>query len=213
MLSLKVDWCSFEAAKHAVLNWHYSKRMPAGKLARFGVWEDGKFIGAVVFGMGANNHIACPYGLKNHEVCELVRVALTDHSNTVTKIVALALRMLKLQYPGLKMVVSYADPSEGHHGGIYQAGNWIYLGTSKPDKVPVLDGRIAHGRTLSERVKRGTAKRSEVEWVSKPGKHRYIYPLEPKLRKEWETKAIDRPKRSAGEIEGDANGESQGDST
>ena len=44
-VDLRLDWCSYEAAKYAVEHWHYSKRMPKSKLAKIGVWEDGEFIG------------------------------------------------------------------------------------------------------------------------------------------------------------------------
>ena len=43
-VDLKVDWCSYEAAKYAVMHWHYSKTMPAGKTVKLGVWENGRFI-------------------------------------------------------------------------------------------------------------------------------------------------------------------------
>ena len=49
---LKLDWCSHEAAKYAVEHWHYSGRIPPSKLAKVGVWEDGQFIGAIVYGVG-----------------------------------------------------------------------------------------------------------------------------------------------------------------
>lgn len=47
MTDLRLDFCSHEAAKHAVLRWHYSRAMPAAKLVRIGVWEDGRFVGAM----------------------------------------------------------------------------------------------------------------------------------------------------------------------
>ena len=53
-MNLRLDWCSYKAAKHAVMNWHYSKTMPIGKLVKIGVWEDDKFIGVVIFGLGAS---------------------------------------------------------------------------------------------------------------------------------------------------------------
>ena len=53
-MSLKLDWCSHAAATWAVENWHYSGRMPAGKMVRIGAWEDGAFIGAVIFSQGGN---------------------------------------------------------------------------------------------------------------------------------------------------------------
>lgn len=107
---LRLDWCSYRAAKWAVEHWHYSKRMPAGKAAIVGVWEFGKFIGCVIFSRGANNHIGNPYGLNQTEVCELTRVALTEHVAPVSRIVGISVRMLKKQSPGLRLIVSYADP-------------------------------------------------------------------------------------------------------
>jgi hypothetical protein len=41
-VDLKVDFCSYEAAKYAVEHWHYSKTMPAGKTVKIGAWEDDK---------------------------------------------------------------------------------------------------------------------------------------------------------------------------
>ncbi len=43
---LHLDFCSHEAAKYAVMRWHYSRRMPKSKLVRIGVWEDEKFVGS-----------------------------------------------------------------------------------------------------------------------------------------------------------------------
>ena len=73
---LQLDFCSHEAAKHAVMRWHYRRAMPKAKLVRIGVWEDERFVGAIIYGLGANRHIARPFGLADTEACELVRVAL-----------------------------------------------------------------------------------------------------------------------------------------
>ena len=60
---LHLDFCSHDAAKHAVMRWHYSRAMPKSKLVRIGVWEDERFAGAIIYGLGANRHIARPFGL------------------------------------------------------------------------------------------------------------------------------------------------------
>jgi len=52
---LKLDWCSYQAAKYAVERWHYSKRMPAGKHVHVGVWEGDVFVGVMLYGLGACN--------------------------------------------------------------------------------------------------------------------------------------------------------------
>jgi len=46
--SLHLDWCSHDAARHAVMRWHYSRQMPSCKLVKVGVWEDGRFVGAII---------------------------------------------------------------------------------------------------------------------------------------------------------------------
>jgi len=117
MTELKLDWCSHEAAKYAVEHWHYSRCMPKSKLAKIGVWESGQFIGCVIFGVGAVADLVKSYGLQDVEGCELVRVALNKHVNTVSKIVSIALRLLKKEMPGLRLVVSFADPEHAHVGG------------------------------------------------------------------------------------------------
>lgn len=179
---MKIDFCSHQAATWAVEHWHYSKRMPKSKLVRFGVWEDDSFRGAVIFGVGATSSLVSPYGLKPTEGCELVRIALRKHKTPVSKIISICLKMLKKSNPGLRLVVSFADPNEGHTGRIYQASNWIYAGQSEDCKFPIIDGRVAHPRMLSLRVKAGKLRRDQVRYIMKKGKYRYLYPLDDEMR-------------------------------
>lgn len=117
MVVLKVDFCSHEAAKFACEHWHYSRCVPVGKTVYIGVWENNKFTGCVIFGWGVNRNIGSPYGLEQTEVCELVRVALGCHESTVSRIVSIAIKKIKKQSNGLRLVISYADSGQGHVGG------------------------------------------------------------------------------------------------
>jgi hypothetical protein len=128
MADLKIDWCSFDAARFACENWHYSKCMPNCKAIKLGVWEDAVFIGAVVFGDGANKNAFTPYGLNQSQGCELVRVALNKHETPVTRIIKISLIFLRRKCPGVKLCISFADTEQGHHGGIYQGGGGSTLG-------------------------------------------------------------------------------------
>ena len=192
MTDLRVAPCSHAAAKLAVERWHYSGSLPTPPLVPFGVWQGSDFIGAVIFGRGATPDLFTPYGLDQTEGCELVRVALRDHDAPVSQIVAEALRSLRLHSPGLRLVVSFADPAEGHHGGIYQAGNWIYTGTSSPSTVYYdKAGRKWHGRQVSATGAkcqygelRAVPKLSTLRRVSMPGKHRYLMPLDRAMRRQ-----------------------------
>lgn len=191
MVDLVVKPCSHKAAKHAVMRWHYSKAMPVGKLVKFGVWENRCFIGVVIYGRGAAPDLGTRYGLDQTEVCELVRVALTVHESPVSQIVALSLRTLREANPKLRLVVSFADPNEGHHGGIYQAGNWLYTGPSADARFYRIHGTLYHPKTCHSMY--GVGGQSlpwlqrhvdpNVEPVMMPGKHRYLYPLDRQMRR------------------------------
>src|SRR4051794_28210828 len=109
-MSLRLDFCSRDAATFAVKAWHYSRSMPAGRLVTIGAWEGGTFVGAVVFGRGASSEINTPLGIGQDEVCELCRVALGPHAAPTSRVVTIAVRLLRRFCPGLRLIVSYADP-------------------------------------------------------------------------------------------------------
>lgn len=184
---LKIDWASHEAAKYACEHWHYSRCLPVGNVVKVGAWEDGKFIGVVLFSHGANHHIASPYGLTQYEVCELTRVALCSHKAPVSRVLSIAIRFLKQCSPGLRLIVSYADKDQGHHGGIYQATNWVYTGLQNADSrgAFIVKGKKIHPRSIC-----GVA---SLDWIRKnldpharqyitQGKHKYVMPLDDEMR-------------------------------
>lgn len=191
-MSLRLDWCSHEAAKFAVEHWHYSRRMVPSKTAKLGVWEGEKFVGALVFGVGATNHSGRPYGLTQQQVCELVRVALTRHETPVSKVVAVAIRFLRKHCPNLRLVISYADPTQGHHGGIYQAGNWVYVGQAAGDRELFIGGRWRHRRTVNHTMSSSMVGK---QCRPLPGKHKYLMPLDNEMREKIGPLAKPYPKR------------------
>lgn len=189
---LRIDWATHEAAKYACENWHYSGCLPVGKLVKVGAWENGKYIGVVLFGRGANNNMLKPFGLEQDQGCELVRIALTKHNSPVSRITAQAIRFLKKQSDGLRLIVSYADPEQGHHGGIYQAGNWIYTGPSGKAIKVFYNGKWSHKKTVDDAgVDQSKLKKKIVQ-----GKHKYLMPLDDEMRKRILPLAKPYPKRA-----------------
>jgi len=211
--ALRLDWCSHQAAKYAVEHWHYSRLMPRFKLVKIGVWEDGGFIGVVMFGCGASNALGKPYGLTPLQTCELVRVALKAHRTPVTRIVALSIKMLKKAQSRLRLVVSFADPMQGHHGGIYQGGNWIYSGKSSPDTVYFDANSVKHHsrniKATAYRDRAGVVNYARSDMVRTeilPGKYRYLYPLDDAMREQIAPFAKPYPKQPrAGSVDGDTS--------
>jgi hypothetical protein len=195
---LKIDWATHEAAKFACENWHYSKCVPKSKLVKIGAWENGTFIGVVIFGVGATADLVKKYGLKMEQGCELVRIALKNHKTPVSRIVAISLKLLRKTNPGLRMVVSFADPEHGHHGGIYQAGGWIYSGKSQSSDEYIYKGKRWQGRSFRNKYK-GMERHPSVQIVKGSSKIRYLMPLDNEMRKQILPLAKPYPKRASSE--------------
>lgn len=207
---LKVAPCSHEAAKYAVENWHYSRVLPAGKLFKVGAWEADKFIGCVIFSYGANNNIGKPYALQQTEVCELVRVALRFHVWPVSRIMRFALKMLKEHNPGTRLCISYADPLQGHHGGVYQAGGWLYSGGSSSSIKVFYKGKWSHKKTVDD----AGVDQSRMPKRVDPPKHKYLYPLDEAMKRKVEPLRKPYPKRAgSSSVEHPTSGGEAGGST
>lgn len=200
---LKIDWASFEAAKYACENWHYSKVIPVGKLVKVGAWENEKFIGCVIFGRGANNNMLKPFGLMADEGCELVRIALKKHETPVSKILSLSLKFLKKQSSELRLVVSYADADQGHHGGIYQATNWIYDGLKNANTMGafIINGKKTHRKSVHSKgikqtivaVQKHLDPNASIFYTK--GKHKFLMPLDKEMHDKIKMLAKPYPKR------------------
>jgi hypothetical protein len=191
---LKVDWCSHEAAEYAVTHWHYSRRMPKSKLAKIGAWEREKFIGGIIYGVGATSSLVKSYGLLPEQGCELVRVALRRHETPVSRLIAISLRMLRKAYSGLRLVVSFADPEQGHVGGIYQAGGWLFTGLSAASDEYIYKGQRWQGRSFRHNYK-GMEHHPDVRIVKGSPKYRYVMPLDSETRARVAKLAKPYPKR------------------
>jgi hypothetical protein len=200
---LRIDWATHQSVSHACKNWHYSGSVPVPPLVKIGVWENSFFIGVVVFSRGATQNLLKPYGLSQMQGCELSRIALTSHVSPVSRIIKLAIRFLVTKSPGMRLIVSFADPSQGHHGGVYQAGGWLYSGDSPGSREYIFKGKRLHGRQVSKTgakiqcgEMRNTPKIADCHIVKTPGKHRYLMPLDEEMRKQIAPLSKPYPKRT-----------------
>lgn len=187
--NLRLDWCTHEAAKYAVLNWHYSRRMPQNKINKIGVWEDDDFKGVILYSYGNAPNFHKTYKLKQLECIELTRIALKKHINPVSRMIRISIKLLKKKNPGLKLIYSYSDMEQSHYGGIYQASNFIYVGKSESKgAVWIINGKEIHNKSVSQKYGCASIKyiREHVdknaERVDKLHKHKYLYPLTKEIR-------------------------------
>jgi hypothetical protein len=204
-MSLRLDWCSHEAARYACEHWYSRSEMPVGKLVKIGVWEDGQFVGVLIFGCGTGGvaKIGERLGAGPFGTAELSRIALKSHSVEVSRIISIACKILHRAQPGLRLLLTYADPSTGHHGGIYQGAGWTYIGKSAPDSMyRDTAGNIHHSRQVSAsgwKMSRGkvvtVTNKMQCERIRLEPKHRYALGLDAEMRDKLETIRQAYPKR------------------
>ena len=124
-------------AARLVVAKHYLHRRPPISHA-YGLYRGGRLMGVVTYGTPASRHLqksACPSDPSL--VLELNRLWLDDElpRNSESWFVSRTLKMLPP-----RIVVSYADPLNGHYGYVYRALNFRYAGwTDMERKTPRYD--------------------------------------------------------------------------
>ena len=175
---MRLEKASRKAVDYALMNFHYAKTIaPRAHDNAYSVFNSkGEWCGVICFGMGASPQIGMPYGLKQGEAVELIRVALNGKQEITSKVVALGLKLLKKHSPLVKLVVSYADKAQNHTGIIYQATNWYYVGDLESSGVEFfVNGKWRHSKAIKPHIQKVSPKRK------KSGKSKYIYPLDSSL--------------------------------
>ena len=189
--SIQVRPVSVKIAKGILVGNHYLHSMPGGTQMTFGVFLEQRLLGALALGVGPFNAHRLVSGATHVDCICLTRLWLDDGlpKNSESRVLAVILRSLARD-TSVKFVVTYADPSAGHLGTIYQAGGWFYTGVSGPSVLYDLgDGVGRHSRTFGHSYgtrslrylrRQGT----RVSPIQQPGKHRYLYFLD----KAWSDK-------------------------
>ena len=158
---------SYDETKPFLLTIHYARRMPCITDA-FGLFEDGRLIGVVTYGIPASYNLCVGICGKEYkdDVRELNRLVLLPEYNGKNYASFLVGRSLKMLDNGI-IVVSYADTGWGHCGYIYQVTNFIYTGLSA-QRNDVYQPNGLHPRAYDKE------NHSEYLQTRNP-KHRYIY--------------------------------------
>ena len=134
-----------EEAATLIREFHYSHRVPANIQlcvtwhAEGGLFGDlGPAIAAVLFSI--------PPTRWSEEVWELSRLVRSDDAQiSLTRLISRAVKLCKGR---IDLLVSFADWTQHHHGGIYQAATWNYAGMRKPTMDGVLvEGVFVPGRS------------------------------------------------------------------
>jgi len=171
---------------------HYTGGCHNGPMVWGLIDPSGNLRGACAFATPCSEAVrASVFGADHKDaVTELHRLVVEEGARTdappTSWFVSRALRGVGEYRPALRGILSYADASEGHHGGIYQALNFLYCGTSGTSvfyRDP--DGRLRHPRQCGVNITRlEAAKRG---WVPerRASKHRYLALIGDRRARSW----------------------------
>ena len=126
-------------ANRIVRRLHYSGKVVQNSQVHFGVFLDGRCGGALQFGPSLDKRklIGLVEGTKWNEFIELNRMALADWlpRNGESRVIAVAMRLLKKNYPHLEWVVSFADATQCGDGTIYRASGFVLTGIKENNQL------------------------------------------------------------------------------
>ena len=133
------------AADSLVKRFHYSHRLP-GNVRLVGTWHlDGGLFGDTGPAIAAC-YFSSPPTRWSEPVLELSRLVRHDGDcPPLSGLISQTCRWAQAQ--GADLLVSFADVTHDHHGGVYQAASWQYAGLREPR----MDGVIVAGNFIPGR--------------------------------------------------------------
>lgn len=154
--SYRVEPITFASSFPILRKFHYDPYVFVQCKYAFGLFAPGKFgiqqlVGVCVYTLPAGPTAGKSYCPEAPEkVLELRRLACIDDTpkNAESFFVSKTLKWLK-KNTDYKIVISYADPEQGHTGVIYKASNFTLVGMTHPGTGVLFRGKKLHNRSLS----------------------------------------------------------------
>lgn len=186
-----------------IIGIHYAHRWPSISYS-YGLFDENELIGVVTYGTPPSAPLK--RGVAGDEnksnVLELNRLCLKyNRKNEASRLIAASLKKL----PKGKIIISFADMSQGHNGCVYRASNFTYHGLSaKRTDWKVKGKEHLHGQTIADEF-RGVKNRAQAMrdkygddfyLAPRPRKHRYIFVTGSKAQKKQLTAAIKYKKQA-----------------
>jgi len=168
--------------KPFVIGIHYAHRWPSISYS-FGLFNDSVLVGVVTYGSPASAPLRRGVAGDKYksDILELNRLCLLNNiKNEASMLVNRSIKML----PRGKIIISFADISQGHRGTVYKASNFLYCGLSaKRTDWKVKGKEHLHGQTIADEF-RGIKNRAQAMrekygddfyLAPRSRKHRFIY--------------------------------------
>jgi hypothetical protein len=211
-----VEWVPKRLADDFVSRRHYSGSAVWASHTHLAVRDaDGMVHGVLQFGPSMNPRATSKVieGLDPRALVELNRMVFVDNHepNLPSWSIAQAVYMIRKDRPHVHVVQSFADERCGKLGAVYQASNFIYLGSHRTEFY-YLDGEWFHRSLLgrAEKDNRGWGRGPKAERLA-AGRHRaerhefeqfrYVLPLTRWARRKLAGRALPYPKGNCRKVE------------
>jgi hypothetical protein len=126
-------------ANEFVKKHHYSGKSAVNPSVCFGCFLDDKLHGVLQFGpsMQKSNCIDYVIGTKWHEFLELNRMAFDEFlpKYSESRCISICMKLLKINAPHVKWVISFADGTQCGDGTIYRASGFYLIGITKNSTI------------------------------------------------------------------------------
>lgn len=184
-------------ARLIVCKFHYSKRIVNNSYLHLGVFAGRDLVGVMQWGyaMNPSSGARVVIGTENRQYMELNRLWVHDcmPKNTESRVISYALKTIKLLYPSVEWVQTFADERCGKFGVVYQASNFEFVGSHK-SVFYELDGEWYHKIAMTTKGQkagsRGAYLRDNAHRATAHSfnQYRYIKFLNKRARKRLNTK-------------------------
>ena len=176
--------CDRQEIKEFIEYWHYSNNVNGVNSPYcFKLLDKGDLIGAMMYGWISMAGVWKKYVSEEKHLIELRRLCCIDDTpkNTESYFIGRTLRWMK-NNTDIKKVISYADKTYNHEGGIYKASNFKHLGMTQPSKVIVWDKKLYHEKTIrndrpNARKVKAAVDSGQAYYRDTLPKHIYMYEL------------------------------------
>lgn len=103
---------------------HYLHSTPPGYVAALEFLQGSTLVGAMLLGRPSSR------AYDPAKILEVNRIHFVDEAgkNTESRALALMRKHVRTWLPGIRLLISYSDPSQGHAGTIYEADGWCPFG-------------------------------------------------------------------------------------
>lgn len=188
-----------------IIRSHYSGRIVNNSYLHLGVFLAGEMLGVMQFGYALNpaRMGKVVEGSSSIDYLELNRMWLADAAprNSESRAIAYAVRYIRLAMPHVSWLQSFADERCGGWGVVYQAANFVYVGSHRTTFYE-LDGEFYHEMLLTAHQKggqRGVVLRANIHRATRSSfrQFRYVYFIRKSWRKRLRMEPLPYPKRTA----------------